>query len=55
MAKEAPFTGKRSIRYTNAGNIRGYVGGRFYCHIGERWFAPDEELAAAWVAGEVDL
>jgi uncharacterized UPF0160 family protein len=52
---EEQFKGKRSIRYSNAGNINGYIGRRFYCYIGERYFSMDEDKAADWVAGRIDL
>lgn len=46
---------KRSVRYTVAGNIQGYLGGKAYRFIGTVACTQSMDFADAWVAGKVGL
>lgn len=48
---EAIPSGKRSVRRTIYGNIKGYVGGRYWLTFGEACDPIAEERAEAFLAG----
>ena len=48
---EAIPSGKRSIRRTVYGNIKGYVGGRYWLTFGHAYDPVAEEIAEAFLAG----
>lgn len=41
--------GKRSVRRTVAGNINGYVSGKFWCTFGEAFLPWVDREAQAWL------
>ncbi len=45
--------GKRSIRETVAGNVCGYIGGKFWVNLGDRFSKQTARDAAEWLAREV--
>ena len=46
--------GKRTIRRTIYGNVKGYIGGRYWDTFGHSYDPVAEERAAAFLAGETD-
>lgn len=47
--------GKRTIRRNIYGNLKGYIGGRFWICFGDAFCEYTKEQAERWVRGEINL